>query len=126
MIATDIEQSKKLAKILPIESADMYWLNRHIDLTETKYEVFIINKSNKYIDFFNSYAVAVDNNEIIPAWSLSALLELIPNPDIQKINGEWICSSYQDYSNSVKRISCNTSIDACYEMIIKLHEQKLI
>lgn len=75
---TDLEQSKALAKILPIESADMYWLNRHIDLTETKYEVFVIDKSNKYIDFFKSYAVAVDNNEIIPCWSLAALLDILP------------------------------------------------
>ena len=75
---TDINQSKKLAEILPIESADMYWLNRHIDLTETKYEVFVIDKSNKYIDFFKSYAVAVDNNEIIPCWSLAALLDILP------------------------------------------------
>ena len=66
---TNLEQSKKLAEILPIESADMYWFNRHIDLTETKYMVFVIDnvidKSNKYIDFFKSYADAVDNNEIV-------------------------------------------------------------
>ena len=40
---TDIEQSKKLAEILPVESADMYYLNRHIDLAETKYEIFVVD-----------------------------------------------------------------------------------
>ena len=75
---TDLNQSKKLAEILPLESADMYWLNRHIDLTETKYEVFVVDKSNKYVDFFKSYAVAIDNNEIIPCWSLAALLQVSP------------------------------------------------
>ena len=87
---TDVQQSKKLAEILPLESADMYWLNRHIDLTKTKYEVFVIDKSNKYIDFFKSYAVAIDNNEIIPCWSLAALLDILKYPSLTQdveING---------------------------------------
>lgn len=78
-ICTSLEQSKRLIELgIDVNTADMYWLNRHIDLTETKYELFVVDRSNEYVDFFNSYAVAVDNNEIIHVWSLSALVELMP------------------------------------------------
>lgn len=131
---TDIEQSKKLAKILPIESADMYWLNRHIDLTETKYEVFVIDKSNKHIDFFKSYAVAVDNNEIIPCWSLAALFDVLPKyiGDYGKClyfnMGYYYCGYMVDgdFMLSIEETSADNPIDACYEMIIKLNEQNLL
>lgn len=41
-ICTDLEQSKKLAKILPIESVDMYYLNQK----ETVWEMEIKNDLN--------------------------------------------------------------------------------
>ena len=127
---TDLEQSKKLAEILPLESADMYWLNRHIDLTETKYEVFVIEKSNKYIDFFKSYAIAIDNNEIIPCWSLAALLDVLSYPQLSKdkLGSEkvgWMVSVYPD---NCRYDSCwhDNPVDACYEMILKLNELNLL
>ena len=127
---TDIEQSKKLAEFLPLESADMYWLNRYIDLTTTKYEVFVIEKSNKHIDFFKSYAVAVDSNEIIPCWSLAALLDVLPFPNLSKDNlgGDkvgWMVSVFPD---NCRYDSCwqDNQVDACYKMIMKLHELKLL
>ena len=132
---TSLEQSKVLAKILPIESADMYWLNRHIDLTETKYEVFVIEKSNKYIDFFKSYAIAIDNNEIIPCWSLAVLIELLPKrynndsvymPLVGKYyeGNKFICGYFGD--GLLDWTFGKTPVDTCYEMIVKLHEQKLL
>lgn len=131
---TDLEQSKMLAKILPIESADMYWLNRHIDLTESKYEVFVVDKSNKHIDFFKSYAVAVDNNEIIPCWSLAALLSVLPT--IHDRNAEFCKDISYDkwhvYYHSTATLSIidtnryENVIDVCVEMIIKLHKSNLL
>ena len=133
---TDIEQSKKLAEILPIKSADMYWLNWHIDLTDSKYEVFVINKSNKYIDFFNSYAVAIDNNEIIPCWSLAALLDVIPKHtkdfnvlriDINKKDFSiWYDEVGYGVNNELPDITMESAVDACYEFILKLHELKML
>lgn len=117
---TDIEQSRKLAEILPLESADMYWLNRHIDLTETKYEVFVIDKSNKYIDFFKSYAVAIDNNEIIPCWSLAALLKMLKDYQLFS-NGLIVYINNESY-----KIDSDNPIDACYELILKLNELNLL
>lgn len=127
---TDLEQSKKLAEILPVENADMYWLNRHIDLRETKYEVFIIDKSNKYIDFFKSYAVAVDNNEIIPCWSLAALIESIPDEcRMEKTpldqTGEFTYSFVDDYYN-IRTYEEDNPVDACVEMIYKFKEKDLL
>jgi hypothetical protein len=123
---TDIEQSKKLAEILPVESADMYYLNRHIDLAETKYEIFVVDKSNKYIDFFNSYAVAIEKHEIIPAWSLAALLDVLPEVNDNKpaifLNDNSIIYPYVcDLS-----VKADNLIDACVAMILKLHELKML
>ena len=127
---SDLSQSRKLIEILPIETADMYWLNRYIDLTETKYEVFVIDKSNKYIDFFKSYAVAIDNKENIPCWILAALFSVIPEgiienyyaPNIQKENGKYSIA----YGNEELLCKADNPLDACYEMILNLHEQKLL
>ena len=122
---TDLSQSKKLAKILPLESADMYWLNRHIDLTETKYEVFVIDKSNKYVDFFKSYAVAIDNNEIIPCWSLAALLGVLPDYTLQT-NTDGTVFVVCDSKKPMISDAYENPIDACYELILKLHERKML
>lgn len=133
---TDIEQSIQLAKILPLESADMYWLNRHIDLTETKYDVFVIDKSDKHIDFFKSYAVAVDNNEIIPCWSLAMLLEIIPKK-IKDFNVLRIDIGEKDFSiwydelgygvnTELPDITMECTVDACYNMIIELNKMDLL
>lgn len=130
---TDIEQSKKLTEILPIESADMYWLNRHIDLTETKYEVFVIDKSDKHIDFFKSYAVAVDNNEIIPCWSTNSLLNILREKCnrleiASRVNNKWnIFATKFDFTyNNWCDGGCENLIDGCVEIIVKLKESKLL
>lgn len=124
---TDLEQSKKLAKILPIETADMYWLNRHIDLTETKYEVFVIDKSNKHIDFFKSYAVVIDNNEIIPCWSLAALLSVIKpiNENTYTLKGTLdggATISFDEITNIM--FQEEEIIDAVFEMVVLIKENK--
>ena len=124
---TDIEQSIKLKEILSIESADMYWLNRHIDLTETKYEIFVVDKSNKYVDFFKSYAVAVENNEIIPCWSLAALLDILPESMLTQFSEDkWNVAIFDKDNHFKEECFADNPIDCCYEMILKLHEQKLL
>lgn len=102
---TNIEQSKKLAEILPLESADMYWWN-----DERRYEASLMDAG---------FISDVD----IPAWSLSALLELIPPGNIllrDALSGKYKCI------NTVDSNLYDNPIDACYEMIIKLHEQNLL
>lgn len=121
---TNIEQSKKLAEILPLESADMYWWhNGQRYFIETK----------EHNDFQKSD---------ISAWSLAALLEQIPERlfdndgfsydlEIAKEKGMY----YIDYTNDdcdgeryyPVSVGCmNTLVDACYELILKLHEQNIL
>lgn len=114
---TDIEQSKKLAEILPIESADMYyWCGDRISIGGYK---------------------AMDKDLDIPAWSLAALLEIIPK-DIEGLNRLRIDIDNVDFSiwyddlkgygvnDKLPDITSKEPVDAFYEMILKLHESKLL
>lgn len=131
-LCTSIEQSQKLMELgIDINTADMYWLNRHVDLTGTKYEIFVVDKSNKHIDFFNSYAVAVEKCEIIPGWSLTALLDLIPDIiedyvlRIDKVDGEyfiWYDKIGEGWSDAIAHPSSENFIDAAFEIIVWLKE----
>ena len=138
-ICTDIEQSKKLTKFLPIESADMYWFNEHIDMTQTKYRLFVVDKSNKYVDFFKSYAVAVGDNEIIPCWSLAALLEQLDDEITDENGNDYNLTIvkedlqyqlyYHDSWGQVEDIETDyydDLVDAAFEMILKLKENNLL
>ena len=122
---TDLEQSKKLAEILPLESADMIWVLANPDLPMIKAIAYKDSEKSKYY-------------EILPAWSLAALLNILPvscddgqhclalinhNPNEKT---EWLCAYEDDKGNL--RIECyaDNQIDACYEMILKLHKLKML
>ena len=122
---TDLEQSKKLAAILPLESADMYYMNG------TKHVMVIPNYET---DFFHL------QEDDIPCWSLAALLDVIPKevkikgqryaPCLFPItDGHWL---YRLWYNSNEIIESpiavwrDNPIDACVEMIIKLKEDGYI
>lgn len=106
---TDIEQSKKLAEILPIESADM-----------------------RYAPFGDTHPWFWDNNllekEAIPCWSLAALFEVLNMPALTQNNDDgWdVAINDPKYPDEFIEIHAQNLVDACYEMILKLHEQKLI
>ncbi len=99
---TNILQSKKLAKILPIESADMnYWCGTQIRIGGHR---------------------TMDKDLDIPCWSLAALLEVYPmcvGRDLGMfccwVNLKSMCSSHFD-----------NPVDACVDMILKLKERNLI
>ena len=61
---TDIEQSKKLAEILPIESADMHYERAYFE--------------GKQSDWFIALGRPIKSDDIIPCWSLAALLNVLP------------------------------------------------
>ena len=109
---TDLEQSRKLAEILPIESADM-----------------------RYAPFGNTHPWVWDVNLLedgaIPCWSLAALLETLPLVVVTKqTDGHKMCYYVELYMKRMgKEIYLSTvryenAVDACYEMIIKLHKKK--
>ena len=129
---TDIEQSKKLAEILPLESADMHYSTWTILDCE-----FIVspNQGSTIEDLQEDYG-----NQIIPCWSLAALLGVLPNNEKEtttlsrggwKIKppeyiDNWWCE-YEDESHTKDfTVSADDPIDACYEMILKLHELKML
>ena len=107
---TDLEQSKKLAEILPLESADMYYACGAIAP-----DIMISNKQD-----YKCYTVC---------WSLSALLEIIPQIKLDNIKQydkkHWRCCAYfaSDWHDSDWHYN---PIDACYEVILKLNELKML
>lgn len=122
---TDLEQSKKLAEILPIESADMCYSN---DGTAIKID------ANPYTVRYSMWKDCIV--EIIPCWSLAALLGVIPK-HIKDYNVLRIDIAEEDFAiwydevgfgvnNDLPDITKDNPVDACYEMIIKLHEQRLL
>lgn len=110
---TNIEQSKKLAEILPLESADMFFCN---------------DGSVKLMwEHLKNIPVTT------PCWSLSALLSVLPKlgaeePSIQKLyyasnpTERYICQ----YSLTNMTGEYDNPVDACYEMVLLLKEKNLI
>ena len=132
---TDLEQSKKLAEILPIESADMFIAdvflkeeqrhsyNFHF-LTTWGHKNFdeLKERENKFVQF-------------IPCWSLAALLGVLPSVIIRNDKRMFLtlekAGAYNLYYKSPDRLDelLETDfepIDACYEMILKLNELNLL
>ena len=125
---TDLEQSKMLAEILPLESADMlfqlgedkYADNIRVPLTKEHWEQMI--------------------PDIKPCWSLAALYGILPNNEkesttlsrgswnidpVEYLNNWW-CEYEDDSITNDFSVSANNPVDACYEMILKLHELNML
>ncbi|MBR1620744.1 MAG: hypothetical protein IJ669_01320 [Prevotella sp.] len=111
---TNIAQSKTLSEILPIETADAIYPWREL------------------IKDYDSVYVPEDMSNIgeedIPCWSLATLLDTLPpiegfrpiiDLDVNLIRYE---GNYRDKLC----FNGNNLIDACYEMIIKLNELKIL
>ena len=144
---TDIEQSKKLAKILPIESADMCltFVNKVWNPVWGKAgDIYQLQKNCYEPDYTKDEYVDIDEFEpkVVSCWSQAALYNILPvvignlleknalrlRMDKGKTNfNVW----YEDLDNGccvedgLDVIESNP-VDAYYKMIIKLHERKLI
>ena len=117
---TDIEQSKKLAEILPLKSADMWW----------PYYYDVVSDTGEYDKEPMLHKPISDTEHTIPCWSLAALIELIPDEcRMEKTpldqTGEFTYSFVDDYYN-IRTYEEDNLVDACYEMILKLHELNLL
>ena len=119
---TDLEQSKKLAEILPIESADMSWVSNGLGKP-----------------FARTITIKGDPEELCGCWSLAALLEQLDDEMTDENGNDYHLSIvkeslqyqlyYHDSWGQVEDIETDyydDLVDACYEMIIKLHEQNLL
>ncbi len=107
---TDIEQSKKLAEILSFESADMYYAKHSLE--------------NYYcpIPFIGKYS---EIHGQIPCWSLSALLNILPDPAIVKRNNKYRCHILIQNTCYISDTTDNP-IDTCYKIILRLHKENLL
>lgn len=132
---TDIEQSKKLAEILPIESADMWWAERYEGHTTMDYQYVLKETPYYYLSLkkpsIDNYSQDAIND--IPCWSLAALLKAMPDriDDSHFLTldkeGKEYCCCYEDINgNSFKHEFADNTIDACVKMIEKLHTENLI
>ena len=144
-IFTDLEQSKKLAEILSIESADMWWAERYAGrvegyeyIVEEKpfyylcYEYIVEEKPFYYLSFTKPSVgnYSQDTIKDIPCWSLSALLDVLPEgiienyyvPNLQKENGKYSIA----YGNEELLCVADNPIDACVEMIVKLKNMNFL
>jgi hypothetical protein len=121
---TDIEQSKKLVEILPIESADMC------------YRIVACNQNDTHE--YQPYCFVSTLESDIPCWSLTALLNTLPisvdegqhclaliNPNPND-KTEWLCAYEDCKGDLIMECYADNSIDVCYEMILKLHELKML
>lgn len=129
---TDISQSKKLAEILPLESADMIYIPI-MDIDSMSNSGFLETpECYPYSDVINCYA------DYLPCWSLAALLDIlyqvkeIKHQRVTILVGgfagqQWYVEfvKVQD-EKSVLLEHSKELVDACYEMIIKLHELNLL
>ena len=103
---TDIEQSKKLAEILPTDSADAYY-------TVIDQGLFLEVKQG-----------IEPSQEDIPCWSLTALLSVLSDPILTQFSEDkWNVAIFGKDNNFKDECFAGEPIDACYEMIVRLHKK---
>ena len=117
---TSLEQSRKLAEILPLESADMHY--------------------GEYCAGGEDYPIpnCDDDYNGHCCWSLAALQGVLPDEitddvDVYRnmffhLKGKYIIqySRLTTLWPSLLSVEADNPVDACYEMILKLHKQNLI
>lgn len=121
---TSIEQSKKLAEILPLESTDMrYGYIAPYEFSDRMYEGGYDDVP--YPKDFMKRNPNFSENEYdgeFPCWSLASLLGVLPSATLDSSNDHY----YRLHCMERFTEWYDNPIDACYEMILKLHEQKIL
>ena len=127
---TDLEQSKKLAEILPIESADIV-----LPFRPTKNDEYIPGYvvSRNYVEVYNEMMKLPGMGKedvcqlIQPTWSLAALLGVLP----KIINNETLfietsAALWHIGYRNIYTARADNPVDACVAMIEKLHELNIL
>lgn len=105
-ICTTIEQSKKLAEILPLESADMWYEDVGLIIPRL------------------GHMPKEHTDTEVPCWSLGALISLLPKRYcLEKLDdGTYACYNFLSQYEKFGK----TQIEAVYSMIVFLKEEKII
>ena len=131
---SDLEQSKVLAKILPLESADMYWQS---NLNSSDRQYLLDMGEEEYFDIEINFEHCSIGDYDIPAWSLAALLNILHSKakDIPSLSGggykdgeyisDW-CLDYEFENGDYQKTFADNPVDVCVAMIEKLHELNLL
>ena len=141
---TDLEQSRKLAEILPLESADMCYKC----IGEDPYDV-CLRPYSEWREEYKGLLIAKEV-DVIPCWSLAALFSILPNEiitdnrfechyqihirqydggdnttlyQIAYGNNRGLSGSWHDMINTGEK---ENLVDCCVQMILNLHEQNLL
>ena len=119
---TNIPQSKKLAEFLPLKSADMHYERVYFE--------------GKQSDWFVKLGTPIKSDDIIPCWSLAALINVLPRSIKFKDDKYYLrfMKEYVEYANDEVSITgrClhttgnDNLIDAAFEMVVKLKENNLL
>lgn len=135
---TDLEQSKKLIKILPIESADMYYQYALPKSDKIMHNPILGNPINA-LEWYNKGYTHFGKNPLtlneycIPCWSLAALLDILPTIDDRNavFCKDIRCDKWHVFYHGTATHSIidteryHDVLDACVEMIIKLHQASI-
>ena len=126
---TNLQQSKKLAEILTLESADMIYImysngEKPQNGDENLSTVYESNEHQWYwIDIIDE-SWDIRNKVDIPCWSLAALLDILDYPSLtQNKENEWEVCVLNCESDGYIEVSAGNPVDACYKMVLKLHEK---
>lgn len=131
-ICTSIEQSKKLIKLgIDVNTADMrYGYIAPYEFSDRKYDggYDMIPYHKDFFDRCSNFS-ADEYDDELPAWSLSALIELIPECRMEKTpldqTGEFTYSFVDDYWN-IRTYEAGNPLDAAFDMVCLLLENKKI
>ena len=149
---TDIEQSRKLAEALPLESADGFWEYHDYWYSEGDewegYENY--PRAEPYLEYTRKENEWKEDKSDVPCWSLAALIAILPNEivtdnkfechyqiHIRKYDGGDNTTLYQiAYGNNrgssgswhdmINTGEKENLVDCCVQMILKLHEHKML
>jgi len=134
---TDLQQSRKLAEILPLESADGFWEYHDKWYSEGDewegYEDY--PRAEPYLEYTRKENEWKEEKQDVPCWSLTALLEVLKqhcerlettlrlnkNYNVFASGDGFTYRSFDEYPDGISNL-----IDACVAIIEKLHELKML
>jgi hypothetical protein len=126
-----------LAEILPLESADMVLLHEEpYETSDSKFDGLHQALCVPFNKYDKSWRQKYKNISYFPCWSLAVLLIAIPKRikgyNVLRIDisenefAIWYDEIGYGVNNDLPDITMESAVDACVEMILKLHEQKLL